>query len=440
MKNLIQTLKNHPYYSISIVLGLILVLVFVFSPNDQEQTEDATNETRSVNTISVSEHSQGALGVAVPTAQGNSFVIRAESSGRVEETAKVGATVQKGTILARLDNAAQLAALTQAEGNYDAAVAGAAQSDVSVSDSEGGLIAAKQDAVSSNRNALSSWNSVLFNTVDQLFSNPHSNLPGVLIEASGKAPMLNTERVALAVVLSDWQNDTDALSETDNTTEINRALDSAINRTQRLINMVDIFVTLLPKHSPDDSITASDLASLQVEFAAARTSLNSDLTSLSSAKTALLRAEDALNKAKIGGTSGNLSAANASIKQALGSLQSARSSYAKTIVRAPFAGTISSLNIAVGDIINVGTDVAIIVPEAGEETTKSFNLPLSAIKYTPDNSYVFTVDETGTLESVSVQTGLVTANYINVTGLNGDEVIVNDVRGLKAGQRVNVLN
>jgi len=262
----------------------------------------------------------------------------------------------------------------------------------------------------------------------------------VLITADSKAPMLNTERVALKEVLNDWQNDTNTLSETDNTTEINSILDSAINRTQRLLDMVDIFVTLLPKHSPNEAMTASELATLQVEFAAARTSLNSDLTSLSSAKTSLLRAEEALNKAKIGGTSGDLSAANASIKQALGLLQSARSSYEKTIVRAPFAGTVTSLNIAVGDIINIGTDVAIIVPEAGAETTKSFNLPLSAIKYTPDNAYVFTVNEDGTLESISIQTGLVTANYINVTGLNGDEVIVNDVRGLKAGQQVNVSN
>ncbi len=430
MKNLIQTLKSHPYYTVSAVLGLILVIVFVLSPNDQEQPEETSKETRSVNTISVSEHSQGALGVAVPTAQGNSFVIRAESSGRVEETAKVGATVQKGTILARLDNAAQLAALTQAEGNYEAAVASAEQSGFSIESGQETLTSSYSTANTTLRSTGISVHGILENTINNYFSDG--------LRQSLQLDDYFWEKKLLDYALTDW---TELTKTTVSNNQIIAQLDAQISVTERVAELLDvIFEKVIDNENGATTAERVILNSYKTALTTAKTTVASNLQSLKDTKLDVTDAEASLKRAESSSLGGATSAEEAYIKQALGSLQSAQSSYAKTIVRAPFAGTISSLNIAVGDIINVGTDVAIIVPEAGEETTKSFNLPLSAIKYTPDNSYVFTVDETGTLESVSIETGLVTANYINVTGLNGDEVIVNDVRGLKAGQRVNVLN
>ena len=70
------------------------------------------------------------------------------------------------------------------------------------------------------------------------------------------------------------------------------------------------------------------------------------------------------------------------------------------------------------------------------ETDKIFNLPLSAIKYTPAGAYVLTVHQDGTLSSLSITTGLVRSNTIEVEGLTGNEVIVSDVRGLKEGDSV----
>ena len=60
------------------------------------------------------------------------------------------------------------------------------------------------------------------------------------------------------------------------------------------------------------------------------------------------------------------------------------------------------------------------------------------MKYTPDNAFVFVVNGDNKIESIMVETGLVTANNIRVTGLKGDETIVTDVRGLKTGDQVEV--
>ena len=58
------------------------------------------------------------------------------------------------------------------------------------------------------------------------------------------------------------------------------------------------------------------------------------------------------------------------------------------------------------------------------------------MKYTPAGAYVFTVNEDGVIEATSVETGLVRTDSITVTGLSGNEVIVKDIRGLKAGDSV----
>ncbi|OGG86149.1 hypothetical protein A2392_01660 [Candidatus Kaiserbacteria bacterium RIFOXYB1_FULL_46_14] len=436
IKNLI---KKYPYYSAGAIAALLAIVGFVVVFNSKDAEEVAKEATRQVATMSVTEGAEGALGVAYPTASGNSFVVRAEASGRVERAVKVGTKVTAGTIIAELDNSSERAALTQAQGYYEAAQAGAAQSDVSVDDAKTALAAAKQNAVSASRVAMTAWNNVLFNTVDELFSSPRIS-PGVRISASSQATELSRNRLEFNTVLSDWQKDLASLSNTSDIGTINAALDRATADVDALTRMVDSFISLLPKHQPDTVFTTSELTRLSAEFATARTTLDTQHSALSGAKSALARADEAVNSASIGGTGGAVSSANAAIKQALGSYQAAKANYDRTIVRAPFAGTITSQNVTVGDILNVGADVAIIVPEEGVETKRWWTLPLSAVKYMPDNAFVFIVNNDNVIEEIKVETGLVTASNIKVTGLNGSENVIKDVRGLKAGERVEVAN
>lgn len=437
MKKIQSFIKKYPYHFAGVaILAVVAIVVFIKMSSSEDPVEEASS--RKVQTLNVSEFAEGALGVAYPTASGNSFVIRSEAGGRVNVTSKSGEKVEAGQIVAELDNASERAALTQAQGSYEAALAGAARSDVSLADAETALTASKQDAVNASKAAMTAWNSVLYNTVDELFINPRVNPPGVRINAEGQAPAINDERVTLNTVLSDWQKEIASLSNSNNTTSLTSALDQAISRVDRLSRMVDTFIPLIQKQEDNDVFTDAELARLSGEFATARATLNSQHSALSSAKSALLRAEETVNSATIGSTGSEVSSANASIKQALGAYQAAKANYDRTIVRAPFAGTVASLNIVVGDIINVGTDVAIIIPEEGAVTTRWWELPLSAVKYTPDNAYVFTIKEDGVLEAITVETGLVTSNNIKVTGLKGDERVVTDVRGLKAGDKVEI--
>lgn len=439
MQTITNFIKKYPYRTGGLTLIVLLLIILIVNNKGGADSQDLSTTIREVELTSVSEYSSGSIGVAVPTATGNSFVIRAESSGRVNRVIEPQTKVTQGDVVAELDNAAQLAALTQAEGVYEAALAAGAKSDISVTDAKSAVQAAKQSALDTNRTALATWNNTLFNTIDQVFSNPRTSTPGVKITTDGQANILNDERVAMRGVLSDWQDEVNSLSvQNTNSDNIANALENSVSRIDRLLNMIDILIPLLAKQDADGVWSESSLVSLRSQFATARSSLNTERSSLQSDKIALDRAEDSLNSAQIGGTSSELSSANANIKQALGGYQAAQNAYDKTFVKAPFSGTVVSLNVSVGNIINAGTDVAIILPDNGVVTERSFILPLSAVKYTPENAYVFTLNDSSEIHAIEVETGLVTTNNITVTGLNGDENIITDVRGLKAGQLVKV--
>ena len=123
------------------------------------------------------------------------------------------------------------------------------------------------------------------------------------------------------------------------------------------------------------------------------------------------------------------------MKQALGALESARAALSKTAVKTPVAGTVTAVSISVGDIINPGSDVVFVASDAGMETGDTVTVPLTAVKFTPSKAYIFTVEE-GKLVAHEVTTGAVTSKDITITGSEGIDGIVLDVRGLKEGDTV----
>lgn len=426
-KNLIRA---YPYYTGLILIVGIVAVGFVLFGN-QSGDEDATKETvRKVELIPVSEYSSGALGVAVPTASGDSFVVRSEASGRVKRVVESGVEVKQGTVLAELENASELASLTQAQGAYEAAKASAEQSSFGVEERGETLESAYAEAKVDIRTAFTDVQDVMQNTIETFF-NGTNQAAFDLNEQSWEKRLINYD-------LEDWKEVTvGALS--DNQTMA--ALSQGANITERVSALVDVIY----EHVIDEERGASpdyldELATHKSNLSTARATLTSALWTLRDAKISVENAEAALSREEASSLGGSVSAEEARIKQALGNYQSAKASYDKTFVKAPFAGKIISKNIAVGDIINIGADVSIIVPAEGVETARYFELPLSAVKYTPDSAYVFTVEADNSLRAIEVETGLVTTSNIRVTGLNGDETIVRDVRGLKVGELVEVGN
>lgn len=74
-------------------------------------------------------------------------------------------------------------------------------------------------------------------------------------------------------------------------------------------------------------------------------------------------------------------------------------------------------------------------------TTGPITIPLSALKLTPNGTFVFMISATSSLVALPVKEGAILGDQIQIlSGLNGTETIVVDARGLKEGMEVTVHN
>lgn len=413
--------------------------------------------------------------------------ILAQSSGVVTSVrAHVGSSVPAGFIIASLDNASQAAAVLQAEGAYDGAIAvrsGASPSDISTS------------ARNTYRTAYSSLDTLLKTDVDAFFGPPGPLGPQFTI---GPSPFdLNyfpPKRQAVTNAMATWRNH---LASAD-TTDPGVLLTEAETDTHLVSSLLTDISVAATKNGTDAN--ASQLAAL----ATARAGVDGLASSITSAKVAYQGQ----------GTSATLGV-NASVKSALGSLRAAQANLEKTLVRSPISGTLNFMPLHVGDyvtalshaatvaqngaleivtyvseddssLLSVGTTVQvenqypgivtqiapaldpttkqievhvavngtnalvngqavhIALPQATKAPTLATStgpllLPLTAVKLTPSARAVFSVGEDGKLVAHTVEIGDVRGDRIEVrTVLPGDLRIVTDARGLSEGEKVSV--
>jgi multidrug resistance efflux pump len=88
---------------------------------------------------------------------------------------------------------------------------------------------------------------------------------------------------------------------------------------------------------------------------------------------------------------------------------------------------------------SVRVEIARANSQVSPTTLVQVKIPLSAVKITPREVYVFTVDSTSSLVSVPVELGTLLGEEVEIkTGLSPDMQIVKDARGLKPGDVVTI--
>jgi RND family efflux transporter MFP subunit len=411
--------------------------------------------------------------------------ILAQSGGTVRSVnASVGRSVGPGYVIAELENDSQRAAVLQAEGAYDAALASRAA--VSPVDSA-------TAARNAYRAAFTSLDTTLQNDIDAFFGANTPSGPNLLINPIGSDPTeLSRERAEISRLMNEWRS---ALLDADA-----RDPENLLIQAELVAREIQAFVEKLAQaaNATDSRATSAQLASL----AAGRASIAGAVSALSSAQVSFRS-----------GTTSSTASVDASVKSALGSLRLAQAALEKTVVRAPIGGTINFLPIRVGDYVtplqHVATvaqngaleivlfiseetraDLAVgdraIVEGAGDGVITSISpaldpvtkqievhvavdggsplvngqsvnvglpdlaepaaatstgmvlLPLSSVKLTAGARVIFTVEE-GRLVAIPVEIGEVRGERIEViVGLSAETRIVKDARGLSEGQAVNV--
>lgn len=375
MKAVLAVLKDFAaFFNPQTRVGLIRLIILIaaltaayFLLSGTSQPDDSTEVLKTVRTASISSFDGESSVFVTGTVEAvDQATLKAESSGQVTAVnVKLGQTVTAGSVLATLENASERAALLQAEGVYESALAGAAQSNVSVSEAQNALDISKNSALSSVRSALNVAEDTVFNSFDQFFANPNSQTPGLRLTGTSYTATLNTDRVALQTTMSTWSNTVTSLQVDD---DLFTAINVAEKNITELSLIADKFIALFNNYD-GNTYSDSEIDTFSSDFNTLKTTLNSTLSSLSAAHTSLKNSNDTLERVRISSTEGDVSSANAQVKQALGALRSAQANLAKTIISTPIAGEVNTLNIKVGDYVNNSELVATVANNQALEIT-----------------------------------------------------------------------
>lgn len=267
--------------------------------------------------------------------------VLAETSGTVRSVnARIGSVVPAGYVIAELENAAERAAVLQAEGAYDAAVAAR----TSVSPTE-----VRTTAQNAYRDAFTDLDTTLENNIDAFFGVPTPIGPDLLINPPGSdSSELSRERARIDRLMDSWRKELVSLEARDP--------DALLDEAEVIARTIEVFAARIAEaaNQRDSRATPEQITSLS----AARATISSVLSSISGARTAY----------RSGATSSTASV-DAGVKSALGTLRLAQSTLEKTVVRAPIAGTVNFLPIRIGEYVTGLSHVATVAQNGALEIT-----------------------------------------------------------------------
>lgn len=277
------------------------------------------------------------------------------ASGRIAGVyARVGQYVAAGTILAEIENDDAAAALTQkraarmqAEANLASLRAGTRPEEVAVASVA--VENAKTALVSAIQSAYTASDDAVHNRIDTFFINPRTN-PKISFNVSDAAlkSSVERERMEVETVLTAWGKLAATVTPS---TAAHAAKESQAYLTQLTAFLVDTNI-VINQGIPDQTIPAATLSSYGTTLATARTNVNTGATTLAANISSYESAETTLTLKKAGPTAESIAAQEAAVAVAAAEVRSAEAKLVATRVAAPFSGTLTRMDVRVGEIVS----------------------------------------------------------------------------------------
>lgn len=289
-------------------------------------------------------------------------------SGRIASVSvDVGDRVSAGATLARLDSGELSAALSQRRAALDTQKArleaikqGTRPEEIAVAESQvdSSLIALSQTKAAlldEVRDAYTVADSAVRNNVFPFVTNPRGNSPQLnfTVTDSQAAVDFVSDVVVIENMLVEWQGDVAGATES--------MLPALTAQAQTNLAMVATFLSdasaVLSRAQTNQSVSASMIAGYSADVSAARTTVGTEISALTSATTAERNAAAALESAErnlslkaAGAVAADIAAQEAQIKAAEAEVESVLSQINKTVITAPFSGTVVAVEARAGAI------------------------------------------------------------------------------------------
>jgi HlyD family secretion protein len=489
---------------IAIVALFILIVVGRSLTKKSVVTDDVVQKDRVVTLASVSDLSANTspLPLIGTVSSVSEATIRAESGGKLSVYKKLGDYVAAGTVIAEFENSAERAAVLQAEGAYDGAKASKSLSGSNFTEGKAQALNTFSSAYSTFDDVIRTKTDGVFRSPDNagdikfLMSVPNAQLVSNIetertsIEATLLARQIrNTNLTANDDLVTEL---TALRAEGDSIKAYLDDLASAYSKAlpNDLINQAAIdagkSAVALARTTMSGTLTQISATKSTLIAQSAQSEASGTVTSTSDAQlkqmlgnlnAAQSRLAKTIVRSPISGTINSLSVSNGDVVSNGGAIAVVSNNGALEIVA--YITDEDAKQIAVGNKVNIDGGVAGVVTRIAAaidpitrkievkvgivgdgsklingqsvrvdvarlqktaSTLKTIKIPLSALKITPQGSFVFTVDTaTSKLVSHEVKDGALMGDQIEIlSGITPDMQIVVDARGLKAGTVVTV--
>lgn len=352
------------------ILVLIIVLIPTLFFGDKKEDKKETIAVRQVEEVLVGEISNiiSPLSLVGTVESVSEATIRTESSGQlIRVNKKLGDRVFVGEVIATLENAAQRAAVLQAEGALDQAKAAKQISAISGGNTGNSLENAKQSAVNTFSSVFSTMDDVVRVKTDTMFTNPDRQearfmvlVPDQILISSIENKRREVEKILNSRVIKNQTINTGS--------DLESELNILLAELNVLKNYLDDVARALNSSIPDANFNQGQLDGFKAAVGGARAQIAGNISSVLATKSAL---SGAVTGNQISGASGNPTSlsSDAAIKIAQGSYYAALARLQNTIVRSPITGTLNSLTIKTGDYVTPSQVVAIVSNNGALEVT-----------------------------------------------------------------------
>jgi HlyD family secretion protein len=294
-----------------------------------------------------------------------------QSSGVAKSVlVKEGDTVTAGQTLVVLDQSTASAnvesaqgSFAQAQANYNKILSAATSQDVAVTQASvnaatTALENARQNLIRDITTSYNSVNTAVLSNTNGMFMNPQSSSPQFSIigtvQTNGQLVNdINSERINVNSALIKWQSDVALVSESNldqtvaNSTTYVSTVRSYLND---LLNLLTVYTQAYGNGS-QATLTADQNAVIATKTSvdAAYTTITNDNQAIKSAQSALDQAKASLTLKQAPPRPEDVDIAKAQMLSAEGALHSAQAILNNTVLRAPINGTITQVDIKIGE-------------------------------------------------------------------------------------------
>lgn len=395
--------KKKKWFLIAGIAIVIVVAFFVFRGKNGSETVFAEAKMGDV----VSEVS--VTGKVVPS---KSVELAFEKGGRVKSIpVKVGSSVGRGDILMQLENGDLLAQITQAQATLKSQEAklqelkrGSRPEEIAIKETE--LKRAEQDLDNDYRSirdilndAYAKADDVVRTKIDDIFTDDDTANPKLTFTTSNAQAEIDiiAMRYRSGLNLENWRSE---MSKINSDADYENLMSAVKLGEKNLASIRDFLTRILDAVDGAIGLSATTVSTYKSNIYTARTNVNTTYTSLStqeqtidSQKIIVQKTKNELDLMKAGSTSEQILAQEAQVEQARGNEMYYRTQYEKTVLRAPFAGTVTKIVPQVGDIVAQSPVIGLI--GTGTFEIETYLTESDVVKVKKGNSAKVTFDAYG---------------------------------------------